>query len=94
MTTQFPRAHQFNQLNEQEQYAFADEMIKLWQAVKSDVEVDAIANGVALPRKMSNGSTLAPTVTEFREIAVIHKFDPEPYFRTGQPKKSPKVNWV
>ena len=94
MTTQFPSAHQFNQLDEQAQYAFAEEMIKLWQTVKSDVEAQAIANGLALPRKMSEGSTLAPTLTKFREIAKEHKFDAEPYLRTSEPRKSPRVNWL
>ena len=94
MTTLFPRAHQFNRLDERAQYAFAEEMIKLWQTVKSDIEAQAIANGLALPRKMSEGSTLAPTLTQFREIAKKHNFDAEPYLRTSEPKKSPKVNWV
>tara|TARA_R110002072_G_C7570316_1_gene501050 strand:+ start:173 stop:499 length:327 start_codon:yes stop_codon:yes gene_type:complete len=107
MTTQFPRAHQFNQLDDKQQYEFADDMVKLWGSIREQIEVKAIADGKADPREVGKPIDLAPTLGMFKAIAKKHgfcitdvieyeekgKLIAAPYIRVGNGRKASKPNW-
>ena len=51
MTTKFPRAHQFNNLDTKQQHEFAKDMVKLWSGIIKDIEAQAITDNKAYYRQ-------------------------------------------
>ena len=68
MTTQFPRAHQFNKLDAKQQHDFAKEMVKLWTQAKADIQADAVKAGLAYYYTQESSYKAKPAYVQPRQM--------------------------
>tara|TARA_R100000234_G_C4998227_1_gene179028 strand:+ start:164 stop:382 length:219 start_codon:yes stop_codon:yes gene_type:complete len=68
MTTQFPRAHQFKNLDARQQHEFAKEMAKLWGGIVKDIEAQAVDNGTAYYREQEFSYKAKAAYTQVRNM--------------------------
>jgi|TARA_E500000305_G_scaffold98470_1_gene90036 hypothetical protein len=68
MTTQFPRAHQFNKLDAKQQHEFAKEMAKLWGGIVKEIEAQAVDNGNAYYREQEFSYKAKAAYTQVRNM--------------------------